>query len=100
MRANRDRAYNIARMMPLLSHSAAHPPRNRLTRWYRRSVVGPVAARYGARARRLIWPIPGSEPWRAREIHVARDPGLGDVLMCTPALREVKRLNPRCAVTF
>ena len=25
---------------------------------------------------------------------------LGDVLMCTPALREVKRLNPACRVTF
>jgi ADP-heptose:LPS heptosyltransferase len=25
---------------------------------------------------------------------------MGDILMCTPALREVKRLNPACSITF
>src|SRR5690349_9283606 len=36
-------------------------------------------------------------PWR-RSIHVYRDKGLGDVLMCTPALRAIKQANRNCKV--
>ena len=35
--------------------------------------------------------------WR-RSIHVYRDKGLGDVLMCTPALRAIKQANRNCKV--
>ena len=38
--------------------------------------------------------------YRRRRLDVVRQMALGDVLMCTPALREVKRLNPACHVTF
>jgi ADP-heptose:LPS heptosyltransferase len=33
-------------------------------------------------------------------LHVSRAEGLGDVLLCTPALREVKRINPRARISF
>jgi ADP-heptose:LPS heptosyltransferase len=39
-------------------------------------------------------------PYRRERIVVARHGGLGDVLMCTPGLRELKLVNPGCHVTF
>ena len=36
----------------------------------------------------------------ALEIDVWRRGGIGDVLMCTPALREVKRVRPGCRIRF
>lgn len=63
----------------------------------------PIADRLASHreaARLVRWPIPGMAPYRARELHVFRDVGLGDVLMCTPALREVKRLNPDCRIAL
>jgi ADP-heptose:LPS heptosyltransferase len=39
-------------------------------------------------------------PYRRQEIHVARGGAMGDVLMCTPALRDLKRLNPHSRLTF
>jgi ADP-heptose:LPS heptosyltransferase len=39
-------------------------------------------------------------PYRQDELHLSRDYALGDVLMCTPAMRELKRINPRCRITF
>jgi ADP-heptose:LPS heptosyltransferase len=68
--------------------SWAHPLANRL------------AARWGLAARLVRWPVPGMAPYRRAELHICRGYGLGDVLMCTPALRELKRLNPGCRVTF
>jgi ADP-heptose:LPS heptosyltransferase len=35
-----------------------------------------------------------------RTVHVARNGGLGDVLMCTPALRELKRVDPSSEIHF
>lgn len=51
-------------------------------------------------ARLLRYPMPGSAPWRRTHLEVARNGGIGDVLLCTPALRELKRKNPVCHVRF
>jgi ADP-heptose:LPS heptosyltransferase len=48
----------------------------------------------------MLYPLPRSAPWRHASLHIARGDGVGDVLLCTPALREIKRLNPRCHITF
>jgi ADP-heptose:LPS heptosyltransferase len=39
-------------------------------------------------------------PWRRPTVELARDGGVGDVLMCTPVLREVKRRNRQCHIRF
>ena len=39
-------------------------------------------------------------PFRRDELHISRKCCLGDVLMCTPALRELRRRNPGCRVSF
>jgi ADP-heptose:LPS heptosyltransferase len=59
-----------------------------------------LAAQWGWAARLLRWPLPWLVPYRRPQLHVARGTALGDVLMCTPALRELKRRNPSCHVTF
>ena len=59
-----------------------------------------LSLRWGRAARLLRWPLPAMAPYRRRRLDVVRPMALGDVLMCTPALREVKRLNPACRVTF
>jgi hypothetical protein len=59
-----------------------------------------VSARSGFLARRLRWVNPLHAPARRSHVAVARSGGLGDVLLCTPSLRELKRLSPRCHVTF
>jgi hypothetical protein len=56
--------------------------------------------RWGCLARLARWPLPWHVPYRHDEVRVWRPGGLGDVLMCTPALRELKRRNPACRVTF
>lgn len=38
-------------------------------------------------------------PWRA-SINVFRSDGIGDVLMCTPALRALKQAYPNCEINF
>ena len=38
-------------------------------------------------------------PWR-RSVHICRSGALGDVLMCTPAMRALKQANPRCRIHF
>jgi ADP-heptose:LPS heptosyltransferase len=60
----------------------------------------PLAARWGWAARFVRYPLPWAVPFRQSELHVRRGSGLGDVLMCTPALRELKQRNPSCHVTF
>jgi ADP-heptose:LPS heptosyltransferase len=42
----------------------------------------------------------GSRPWERATLDLARSGGLGDVLMCTPIVREIKRRNPGCHVRF
>jgi ADP-heptose:LPS heptosyltransferase len=65
------------------------------TRW-----TGFLARRDGWLTRRVRWPIPALAPCRRSELFLARRGALGDVLMCTPALRELHRINPTCRVTF
>lgn len=59
-----------------------------------------VLGNSGALARFARNPVPFRAPWRSEILHVHRNMGLGDVLLCTPALREVKRLNPKCFIRF
>jgi ADP-heptose:LPS heptosyltransferase len=69
-------------------------------RFYQAWVVGPGASRSGLLGQKLRWPLPWSAPPHRNVVAVARRGGLGDVLMCTPALRQLKRLNPSCRVVF
>jgi hypothetical protein len=50
--------------------------------------------------RRLGYERPWEAPWRRRSLAILRPTGVGDVLMCTPALRELRRLCPECRVQF
>ena len=59
-----------------------------------------VGTRYGELARRLRWPLDRWAPYHRRELHLWRAGALGDVLMCTPALKLLKRANPQCHLTF
>jgi ADP-heptose:LPS heptosyltransferase len=81
-------------MTPVLQALLARAERT-WTRW-----TGWIARRNGALARRARWPIEALAPYRRRQLHMARRGALGDVLMCTPALRELHRLNPACRITF
>lgn len=68
---------------------------------YRRShLADRISSRSGFIARRLKWPISRHAPFRKTHLAVARSGAIGDVLMCTPALREAKRLNSSCKITF
>lgn len=57
-----------------------------------------VCSTPGVLSRRLRYPNPFHAPCRANRLDVARQKGMGDVLLCTPALRELKRLNPDCCI--
>jgi Glycosyltransferase family 9 (heptosyltransferase) len=46
----------------------------------------------------LRHPNPWRNPTQQKRLDVWRPSGLGDVLMCTPALRELKRVNPQCHI--
>jgi len=59
-----------------------------------------LARRWGWAARRIRQAIPEGPLYRRRELHLYRDRAMGDVLLCTSALRELKRRNPDCHVTF
>jgi ADP-heptose:LPS heptosyltransferase len=59
-----------------------------------------LSKRWGLAARRVRSPLPWLAPFRRSHLNVSRLGAVGDVLMCTPALREVKRRNPGCLVTF
>lgn len=48
--------------------------------------------------RRIKWIVERSRP--GTTIHVSRSMGLGDVLMCTPALRALKQAHPWCRLHF
>ncbi len=68
--------------------------------WRIQGVQNRLAARRGWLARLVRYPLPWTAPFRRRELHILRWRALGDVLMCTPGLREVKRRNPSCHITF
>ena len=59
-----------------------------------------ASARSGRLSRQLRWPMGLGAPYRQPRLHVVRPRALGDVLMCTPALRLLKQLNPGAHVTF
>jgi ADP-heptose:LPS heptosyltransferase len=67
---------------------------------YHLHVGGWASRHWGGLSRALRYPVPALAPYQRRRLDVARMAGMGDVLMCTPALREVKRLNPSCHITF
>jgi ADP-heptose:LPS heptosyltransferase len=48
----------------------------------------------------MWYPNPFRSPVHQPVIDLARDAGLGDVIMCTPALRELKRVNPGSRIRF
>ena len=66
-----------------------------LVRWRRR-----LLARSGPVARRILYPNPWSSPARRRVADIARDAGIGDVVLCTPGLRALKAANPRGRIRF
>jgi ADP-heptose:LPS heptosyltransferase len=66
----------------------------------RRSLLRWATPRSGWLARAARYPNPLRAPWRRAALDVVNDGGIGDVVMCTPGLRELKRRNPRCHVRF
>ena len=67
---------------------------------FRARVRQPILARSGWLARACLHPYPWRRPGRRPTLNVARDAGIGDVIMLTPALRELKRLNPALRLRF
>lgn len=66
----------------------------------KRNIRRRVCCRPGRLSRLFQHRNPFRTPQRAMEIDLARKWALGDVLMCTPALRELKRINPTCHLRF
>lgn len=71
-----------------------------LGKWYQKKVVGPVRGKYGFLSRRLEYPLGIFTPSRQKEVFVSRPSALGDVLLCTPALREFKKKHPDIKINF
>jgi ADP-heptose:LPS heptosyltransferase len=65
-----------------------------------RALLRQVGPHSGGLARALRYPNPLAAPWRRPALDVVAHGGIGDVIMCTPALRELKRRNPGCRVRF
>ena len=59
-----------------------------------------LRSRSGFLDRRFRFPNPLKLPYRRSQLHLGRGGALGDVLLCTPALRELKRINAPCDATF
>jgi ADP-heptose:LPS heptosyltransferase len=85
--------------MPKLLDRIGHVALWRYIRWVH-PLADRLSVRWGRAARLARWPIPPLAPYRRLRLDVVRRVALGDILLCTPALREVKRLNPACQVTF
>ncbi len=66
----------------------------------RRRIRRNVLANSGPLARWMLFRDRSRAPARQRVVDVARDAGIGDVIMCTPALRELKRINPQGRIRF
>jgi ADP-heptose:LPS heptosyltransferase len=67
------------------------------------AIVDGVQRRSGPPARllgRLLYGNPLKGPRNGSTLEVGRPAALGDVLMCTPVLRELKRRNPRRCIRF
>ena len=48
----------------------------------------------------LRWPWPMCRPWQRKKLRIATYSGVGDELMATAVIREIKRRNPDCHLTF
>lgn len=48
----------------------------------------------------LRWPWPMRRPWQRDRLRIATYSGVGDEMMATAVMREIKRRNPRCHLTF
>jgi len=76
----------------------------RVTRGLRRRKEEALRGMYGRSgrwARLARFPVPLLAPWRASEVHLRwAGSGIGDILLCTPVLRELKRRNPHCRLHF
>ena len=59
-----------------------------------------LRSRSGLVARLVRHPRPMSAPWRRNSLDIGRCGAMGDVLLCTPALRELKLKNPANCVRF
>jgi len=68
--------------------------------WLRSLIQHKILARSGFLARRVRNPNFLTSPIRRRLINVVRGEGIGDVLMATPALRELKKANPKSWIRF
>jgi ADP-heptose:LPS heptosyltransferase len=66
----------------------------------RMKIARPVLRRSGPLARFLWHPNPLKRVRNRPTIELARELALGDVLMCTPVLRELKRRNPDRSIRF
>jgi ADP-heptose:LPS heptosyltransferase len=71
----------------------------RYVRWAH-PIADRLAARWGLASRLVRWPIPALVPFHRHRLHVVRLGALGDILMCTPALQELKQRNPTCHLTL
>jgi ADP-heptose:LPS heptosyltransferase len=67
---------------------------------YRKNLERYIHGNLSLLSRIYRYPIPFSEPWRNKELEIARNGGIGDVLLCTPALREAKKRNPKLYIKF
>ena len=79
--------------------TVAHP----LLRKIKRAVAYPLLRRSGPAARLvrvLLHPGLLKRPWTRPAVEIVRKGQLGDVLMCTPVMRELKRRNPHCYIRF
>jgi ADP-heptose:LPS heptosyltransferase len=54
----------------------------------------------GALSRWVRFPNPFDAPWRRAQLDIISHGGVGDVVMCTPVLRELRRCNPGCRIRF
>jgi ADP-heptose:LPS heptosyltransferase len=66
----------------------------------RKKIERRVLGLSGHPARLLRSLITGRKPWKQNMIDISRPEGIGDILMCTPALREIKLLNPGIRIRF
>ena len=64
------------------------------------NVIRYFMRRSGPIARALRYPNPLKRQWKGPVLELAPTSGLGETLMCTPVLRELKRRNPRCHFRF
>lgn len=90
-----DRGYGkIARQLMNLLRAMYKRPAAIARYFLRRS--GPIARLIC----RLRYPNHLKRPWNKPTIELGRPAALGDVLMCTPVLRELKRRNPQRRIRF